>query len=532
MTVARFDSSSYTLALDHGTSGIKAALVGIDGSIADFEFVPTSIRYVPGGGAEQDAEEWWLAACSASKTILARGRIPASQVKSISVSSTFSTTVMVGSDGEVLMPALTWMDSRGAAYVKNVVGGFPSVIGYNLFRLRKWISKSSGGPALSGKDNIAHALLVQHAYPDVYEKTHMFLPSKDFFNLRLTGEFASSYEAMQLFWVSDIRDINNIKYDDELIALLGIDRKKLPPMRNSTDVLSTLRAEVADDLGLSRETKVFMGASDHQCALVGSGAVRDYEGHLYIGTSSWIECNVPFKKTDVFHQITSLPGAIPGKHQVINEQDYAGGAVSFFIENFLRRSADLLDAPPQEDAFALFNALAASSPVGSNGLMFAPWLNGERTPVDDNLIRGGWHNLSKSNNLEDMARAVLEGVALNTRWSLYYVERFIGRPMEPLHIIGGGATSDLWCQIFADVSQRTIRRVKHPTQANARGAAWLAAIGSNDITVDDIPNLIECEATFTPNPEYRELYDQRYKMFLQLYRRNKRIFSAFNAGIR
>ena len=129
-----------------------------------------------------------------------------------------------------------------------------------------------------------------------------------------------------------------------------------------------------------------------------------------------------------------------------------------------------------------------------------------------------------------MARAIFEGVALNTRWSLHYVERFIGGPMEPLHLIGGGATSDLWCQIFADVTQRTMRRVKHPTQANARGAAWLAAIGSGEIAVEDIPNLIQFDTTFTPNDRHRKLYDERYQMLLRLYRRNNSIFARFNAS--
>ncbi len=518
----------YALAIDHGTSGIKAALVSADGAVLDFEFAATPIHYLPGGGAEQDPEDWWNAVLQASKRLLAREGAPPGQIKAVCVSSTFSTTTFVGRDGEVLMPALTWMDSRGAPYVRRVAGGFPSLQGYNLGRMRTWISRTGGGPALSGKDDIAHILFVQHEFPEVYRDTFMFLPSKDYLNLRLTGKFAASYESVQLFWATDTRDANNIRYDDKLIGLLGIDRDKLPPLRAATDVLGPLRAEVADELGLAPDTQVVMGAPDHHCALVGSGAVRDFEGHLYIGTSSWIECVVPFKKTDLFHQIASLPSAIPGKYQVINEQDYAGGALDFLVDNVLGRSGAFRSDEPPDSRYGRVNAMAGASPVGSNGLLFTPWLNGERTPVDDTTIRGGWHNVSKTTALEDMARSVFEGVAFNTRWSLNYVERFAGRKLDPLHAIGGGAQSDLWCQILADVLGRQIRRVHDPRQANARGAAWLAAVGMGQISFDDVPGLIACDRTFDPNPAHRQTYDELYEAFVLLYRRTKGIFAKLN----
>jgi len=518
----------YILAIDHGTSGIKAAIVSVQGLVMAFEYAPTPITFLPGGGAEQDPEAWWQALLQASRRLMARNVVPKQDVAAVCVSSTFSSTVAVDKDGRHLMPAITWMDSRGAPYIKRLMGGFPSIEGYNLFRIMRWIPKTAGGPTLSGKDDIAHVLLIKHAYPEIYARTHTFLPSKDYLNLRLTGICAATYDSMQLFWVTDIRDINHMRYDDKLISILGIDKDKLPPMRNSIDILGRIRPEVADEIGLGREVRVVMGSPDHQCACIGSGAVRDYEGHIYIGTSSWVQCIVPFKKTDLLHSIASFPTSIPGKYYSANEQDIAGGALAFLFDNIIYHEGRLLKDKPAVSPYEELDAIAASVPAGSHKLIFTPWLNGERTPVDDNRLRAGLFNVSKTTNQDHMVRAVLEGVAYNTRWSLKYVERFIGRKLDPLTMVGGGAKSSVWCQIFADVLDRTIRQVKDPMQANARGAAFIAAVALGHITFENIPALIEYQGTYTPEKANRGIYDQLYGEFVTIYKRNKAMYHRLN----
>ena len=138
------------LAIDHGTSGIKAAIVSVSGEIIDFEYEKTAIHFLPNGGAEQDPEDWWQALLKAAGRLVAKGQIKAADIAALCVSSTFSTTVVVDKSGRHLMNAVTWMDSRGAPYVKRLIGGFPSIEGYNLFKLRKWIPVTGGGPTLSG----------------------------------------------------------------------------------------------------------------------------------------------------------------------------------------------------------------------------------------------------------------------------------------------------------------------------------------------------------------------------------------------
>ncbi|MEW6079834.1 MAG: FGGY-family carbohydrate kinase [Thermodesulfobacteriota bacterium] len=515
----------YILAVDHGTSGIKTALISVFGRVVDFTFEKTALHFLPGGGVEQDPGEWWQAVLNTSARLTGSGKVDKTDIVAVSVSSTFSSTVAVDREGRPLANAITWMDTRGGPYVKKAMAGFPSFDGYGVIRALRWVNRTGGAPTLSGKDDIGHVLLIRNEFPEIYERTYMFLPSKDFLNLKLTGEFAATFDSIHLFWVTDIRDINNVRYDDRLIRDFGIDRDKLPPLVAATDILGAVTDENADRMGLPRGTPVVAGSPDHQSALIGSGAVADFAGHLYIGTSSWVQCVVPFKKTDVLHSVASFPTAIPGKYQSVNEQDIAGEALDFFVEQFYAGHAGGKTGP---DVYRHINELAAGAPAGSGKLIFTPWLNGERTPVDNETIRGGLFNLSQTATAGHIIRAVMEGVAYNNRWSLTYVERFIGRKLDPLNIIGGGAKSDLWCRIFADVLNRDIRKVKEPMMANARGAAFIAAVALGHIRFDDIPGLVVFDETYHPRPENREIYDTLYGQFLRLYRVHKKICRTLN----
>ena len=223
-------------------------------------------------------------------------------------------------------------------------------------------------------------------------------------------------------------------------------------------MVGTLQPGPAAELGIPPGARVVSATGDTMSAAVGSGAVADYAGHLYVGTSSWIQCHVPFKRTDARRAIATLPAALPGRYLVSCEQQTAGASLERLREEWLAGT------PEAAEGYAALDALAASAPPGSGRVIFTPWLNGERTPVDDHLVRGGFHNLSLDTTRAQLVRAVLEGVALNARWMLDGVERFVRRPLPELRFIGGGALSDLWCQIFADVLDRRILRVADPVQ--------------------------------------------------------------------
>ena len=279
------------------------------------------------------------------------------------------------------------------------------------------------------------------------------------------------------------------------------------------DVIGSLTPEAANDLGLDAGTKVVGGTPDVPAAAVGSGAVGDFEGHLYVGTSSWLTCHVPFKKTDLIHNMASLPSALPGRYFVGNEQETAGACMTWLRDNVFFRDDVLDPGAAPEDALQRFNALAAEAPAGSDKVIFTPWLYGEHTPVADPHLRAAFTNVSLRTTRAHMVRAVMEGVAYNTRWLMGGVESFIGRPFESIRFIGGGAKSDLWCQIFADVLDRPIDRVEDPLSANVRGAAFVAAVGLGKLQVEDIPALVPIEKRYTPSSEHRPIYDELFKAF-------------------
>lgn len=509
------------LAIDHGTSGIKTSLVSLQGEVCESTFCPTLTKFIPGGGAIQDPDEWWQAIVQTCHSLLRSHSRP--EIAAISVSSTFSTTVAVDKKGQALLPAITWLDTRGGPYIKKIVKGFPQFMGYNLFTAWKWIKKTAGGPTLSGKDDLGHVLFVKYELPQIYEQTFQFLPSKDYLNLKLCGEFAASFDSMTLFWVSNTQDIDKVHYDQDLLSLTGLDQDKLPPIGRSIDILGQTTKETTAQLGLPKRVPVIIGSPDHQCAGLGAGSVLDFVTHLYLGTSSWLQCVVPFKKTDILHSIASLPYAIPGKYYAANEQDMAGGCLDFWIQKF-----SLTNTPHQRLSYDWAIELAKKSPPLSNDLIFAPWLNGERTPVDDHNLRGMLFNIGKEHTLPDILRSILEGVALNCRWTLHYLEKFLGGEVKDLAMVGGGAKSDFWCQIFANILQRRIKQVVHPQQANARGAAFLASVALEEITFSDIPKLIKYKNVFEPDPELAQVYKRQFAVFRKLYQKNRSLFHKMN----
>ncbi|HUU01705.1 MAG TPA: FGGY-family carbohydrate kinase [Myxococcota bacterium] len=520
--------NKYILAIDLGTSGPKVALVSGTGEVVASEFEPNRLILLPGGGAEQDPDEWFDSIMTAAKRLLAARTELRAKVTAVCCTTQWSGTVAVDEHGRHLMNAVIWMDSRGAPYAKELARGFPSLEGYGLFKVLRWVRLTGGAPTRSGKDSLSHILFIKRERPEVYLKTHKFLEPKDYINLRLSGLFAASYDSIALHWLTDNRKIDEIAYSDKLLAMAGLDRHRFPDLHRAVDVLGPLKPEIASELGLPDDVKVVMGTPDVQSAAIGSGAVADYAGHLYIGTSSWITCHVPYKKTDLIHNMASLPSAVPGRYFVANSQEVAGGALSYLLDNIIYPDDDLACGPRPENAYQIVDRLAASAPAGCDKLLFTPWLYGERTPFEDSSLRACFVNMSLKTTRAQMVRAVLEGVAFNTRWLLLYVEKFIGKKFEQLELIGGGARSDTWCQIFADVMNRPMRRVAEPVMANVRGAGLLGAVALGLIAFEDIPRLTRIDRVFEPDQSGHAIYEELFTAFMSVYKRNRKLFAGLN----
>lgn len=518
----------YILAMDLGTSGPKVALFSSQGEMLGSEFEETKLLLFPGGGAEQSPDDWWDAIQKATKRLLARGLAANEDIVAIACTGQWAGTAAVDKEGNALGNAIIWMDSRGGEQIHQIVSGPINIQGYSPLKLFQWIRLTGGAPAIAGKDPIAHILHLKQNQPEIYRQAFKFLEPIDYLGLRLTGRFAASFNSISLHWLTDNRDISDVRYDSRLIRMSDIDASKLPDLLPANSILGFLRPDLARDWGLREDVSVVIGSPDVHSAAVGSGAVRDFETHLYIGTSSWITCHVPFKKTDLTHSIAALPSAIPGRYLLTDAQECAGVCLQVLRDNIFFHQDELSTCTKPENIYQLFDQIAERTAAGSGKLIFLPWLYGERAPVDDRFVRGGFINQSLQTTREHMVRAVFEGVAYNSRWLLGYVERLIGRRSEAVNMVGGGAKSDIWCQIHADAMNRPIRQMKDPLEVNVRGAALLASAALGFIRYDDIPSRVPVAKTYTPDPGHRKIYDELFSEFTAIYESNKKIFARLN----
>lgn len=508
----------YILAIDLGTSGCKVGIVSLTGDVTAWAFCPVPLLVVEGIGAEQVPDVWWRAFIVASKEALALNPDAAKQIVGVCASTQGEGTVPVDRDGKALMNGITWLDMRGAAHIKAHMTSKIKLAGYDPIKLLRWLRLCGGVPALSGKDPAGHMLFVKNARPEVYEKTYKFLNVLDYINLRLTGRFCATQDSILTSWVTDNRNPDAIAYDARLIAASGIDAAKFPDLVRCTDVLGPILPQVAQDLGLPANTPVVAGAIDNSAAAVGAGTCNDGQAHLYMGSSSWIAAHVPHKKTNLSDQIAAVPCAVPSKYLMMAMQSSGAANIAFLKDRIVFHDDGLHQAEPSAQTYDILSEIAARTPAGAEGMVYLPWLFGERSPVDNPHLRAGIFNMGMGHSRETLVRAVFEGVALNTRWMMRPVAKFLGAPLADLTMIGGGARSDAWCQIFADVLGLPIRQPHDPVKANARGAGFIAAHGLGLQDMREAGQHVQIAQVYQPNDAHRALYDDRFAMFTDLYR--------------
>ncbi len=519
----------YVLAVDMGSGSAKVALVSRHGEVVASANRPIRTMHLPGGGAEQDPGEWWAAVLDAARATLHEARPPAGSVAAVKCATQWAVTTPVDAGGNALGNAISWMDTRGGPYNRRLVGGPITLAGYDPLKLWRWIRLTGGCPAQSGVDGLGHILFLKHERPDVYARTHKFLEPMDYLNLRLTGRAAASYATIFPYWLTDNRRPARIAYHPGLLRLAGVDRAKLPDLLPVDATLGTLLPAVADELGLPPATPVLVGACDGHAATIGAGAVRDYDGYFYIGTTAWMSCHVPVKKTDLRHMLTTMPAALPGRYMVMAEQGMAGRCLEFLKDNLLFPAGEDGGARTT-DAYAVLDHHARRAPAGSDGLLFTPWINGVLVPSEDRYTRSAFLNQTARTTRDHYVRAVMEGVAFNLRWLRPHVERFIGRPFVTLSFIGGAALSQVWCQILADVLGCPIRQVANPRYANAVGTALAAFAALGELSVGDLARSVRFAATYHPDPGSRRVYAEQFTAFMDFYRCMRPVYQRLNSA--
>ncbi len=504
--------------VDLGSTALKVGVATLGGELLAVEQAPLATdRSGSPRSAVQDPAQWWRLVLELGRAVLAD---LAPQVVAVSCTGQWASTVPVDAAGHPTGACLLWQDARGAEHARERVGG--PLLGYAPLALATWVRRTAGIPSIEGGDPVSHMLHLERDDPAVAAASRFYVEPVDYLGMRFTRRAAATPASMSAAWLIDVRRQGGNDYDPLLVRKAGIDPGKLPPLLPTGSVLGPVAPEVATELGLGSSVPVICGMPDLHTAALGTGSAAPGQGHLTIGTTSWVSAPVARKKTDALHSIATVPGLDPASFLVANNQEAAGLCLTWLAET--------LRVDDRARSYAELLGLAATAPAGSGGVLFTPWIKGERSPVDDRGARGGWHNVSVRASGADLVRAVLEGVALNSRWLHRAVERFVGGRLDPLRICGGGAQSDLWCQIYADVLDRTIERVQDPLSAGLRGAALLAALALGETQVRDVRELVAIDRSFTPDPAARATYDRLYAEFPRVYRAERRLLRRLNRG--
>ncbi|HQU27173.1 MAG TPA: FGGY family carbohydrate kinase [Acidimicrobiales bacterium] len=463
--------SDLCLAVDLGTGGPKVALVTLEGEVVDVEIHAVATRVDPTGAATQDPEEWWRLIASASRRLVAT--VDPSRVVAIGVTGQYASTVPVDEHGRPVGECLTWLDTRGVAHARSVLGG--PVMGYAPLKVAAFVRRSAGAPSVSAGDPLGQILYLERERPEVAARTRWYVEPIDYLTGRMTGVATGSPASRLALWLTDTRDLASVDYDARLVRLSRLPAEKLPPLVATGSVVGGLCALAADALGVRAGTPVVGAVPDLHAAALGARAVAPFQAHAALSTTAWVSCPVPSKKTDVVHSIATVPGLGDGRYLVIDNQETGARALEW--------CRDLLWP---EASYEELTALAATAPAGSNGVRVGPWLAGERSPVEDKGLRAVIAGLGVATGRADLVRAVMEGVAANVAWLFEHVERFTRHRLEPVSLVGGGAESTLWCQMVADATGRAVVRTPSPRVAQLRGVGHLCALALGRTTLDEL----------------------------------------------
>jgi xylulokinase len=513
------------LAIDLGTSGCKGAVVSLQGRVEGASRVPVETIHLPDEGAEQDPEAVWIAVKTACREALGRAGVAARDVRAVICTSQYSSVVPVGADGRPTMNMILWLDRRGTTDRLRRLPAFPRGTDSPL-QLLAWL-RVHGLPPVAAGITLAHLRYIKYARPEVYERTAKFLEPTDYVTLRLTGRATANQCSAFMFLMTDNRRLGASDYDARLVRYAGIDRGKLPELVPVDSIVGTVLPQVARELGLSPGTPVVTGLNDTQAGGMGTAAFAGTHAAISLGSTSVMITHVPRKRTDVRHAILSMPSPVPGAYFVMAENGAGGGGLDHLLDVLGPPGSLPGDAGAAERYAPLERAVQQAAP-GSGGVLYLPWMGGSMAPCVDGRMRGGFLNVGLATTRPQLARAMLEGIALNLRWLKEPVERFARRRFSHFVLYGGGAASDAWSQIMADVLDTPVQQAERPQFVAAVGAGLLAFQRLGLLGFDDFASRLAIRREYEPNPADRALYEARAGQFVQAFKRTRPLFRALN----
>jgi xylulokinase len=532
----------HVIAYDVGTTGAKACLYGIHGTAGSIELIAGStaeypLRLLRGGGAEQDPDWWWSALCAATRIILSGAELPPDSVRGISFCCQMQGLVLVDRDGAPVRPAMTYMDQRAADQKRRGIEGGLRVAGMDARKLLPSLL-IAGGVSASVKDPVWKYHWVRENEPEAFRRVFRWLDVKEYLVRRCTGRFAMTPDSANVTFLYDTRPGRH-RWSPVLCRLFDVDPEHLPEVIDPAEKAGGLLPDAAKELGLAPGTPVFGGGGDLSLVALGSGAVGLRRTHLYMGTSGWVSAVTDRRVVDTNYYIASILGARSGFYNYISEQETSGKCLEWARDHLAldgigvypeRRT--VADDPGKRfgTLFDFLNEVVESVPPGSGGVIFAPWMRGNRSPFEDPNTRGIFFNVGLDTGKPDMIRAVIEGVAFHSRWQLESIRAKV-QARGPIRFVGGGARSEAAARIMADVLGETVETIPSPQNVGALGAALLCAAGLGLVgSLEEAALLVPVIRVWEPRMETRETYERHFTEFKRLYARNREGFRSLNEG--
>lgn len=501
--------TKYILAHDLGTSGNKATLFSEDFKMMGSFISTYETDYFNGTWAEQDAEDWWQAVCITSKRLIDTLGIDPTDIAVISFSGQMMGCLCVDKSGDPLRKSIIWADQRAQNQVVQIEEHITQRDFYHIVGHRNTASYG-----------IQKLMWIRDNEPEIYEKTYKTLNAKDFIVSRLTGKFYTDYSDGNS---NGCFDLENLKWSERIIEYAGIDPDKLPELKPSTFVAGGVTKKAAESTGLAEGTPVVIGGGDGVTASVGAGSISPGKTYCSIGTSAWITTASEKPIFDDEMRTVTWAHIVPGLYAPNGTMQTAGGAYSW-LKNTLCKYEIFEAEKNGKSPYEYMNAQIEKSPVGSNGVIFLPYLLGERAPRWDANAKGAFIGLKSENQRGDMLRSVLEGVTINLSIILEILRNQV--EINEMLVIGGGAKGAIWRQIMADVYNAKIIAPTVLEEAGSMGAAVTGGVGVGLYKdFDIIDKFIEINAVHTPDPQNVEAYLPVKERFDDCYFALKDVFA-------
>jgi len=482
------------LGLDIGTSGAKAIVCDGDGQIVAMALAEYPIASPQPLWSEQNPSDWWQGAQSAIRDVVSA--VDASQIMGIGLTGQMHGSVFLDADNQVIRPALLWNDQRTAAECAEITQRIGT----------QRLIEIAGNPALTGFQAPKILWVRNHELAKFARIAHIMLP-KDYIRLLLSGVYATdAADAAGTLLI----DITSRDYSDEILAALEIKREWLPTVYEGPSITSHLKADVAATLGLTAGIPIIAGGGDNAAAAIGTGIIKSGVVNSSIGTSGVVFAHSDNIALDPKGRLHTFCHSVPGAWHMMAVTLSAGGAFGW-LRNTLRQTG------ASDLSYDDLTAAAASVPAGAEGLIFLPYLSGERTPHLDPLARGAFVGLTTRHGIGHMARAVMEGVTFSLRDGIE-IMRELGVPTTDVRATGGGGKSPLWRQMQANIYNAPVSTLA-AEEGPAYGAALLAGVGTGhfaDVN-DAVSRCVRVVATTQPDPAMVAKYDQIYTIYRTMY---------------